>query len=247
MTNTDPSEDNGLTQGQREMQFYCRLLRFMSMMVVFWFLILLLSEYNENVMVIACLAIFCLWLIYNCVLICCIVCPTSASSSEEDVGALTTRVEDDDEPFPYEFEESPVRIRNCPEPTPTEGPTNGVYTAVYSALYFGKALRSEGQLELQFQEKHNGWNIQGESIFGHDCTQIQEGFVNAKGEMYYMTSSGCIYRGILDFSSSTLFDGEFQSKTGPRGRIVRLELSKAQFYSSSVEMIEFSKTEQEMV
>jgi hypothetical protein len=249
MTTTDPSEDNGPTQAQREIQFYCRLIRIMMIMLVFWLLIFFLSEYNENVMVIACLAIFCLWLIYNCVLISCIVCPASASSSEEVVEPLTAGSEedDDDEPFPYEFEETPVRIRNCLEPIPAEGPTNGVYTAVYSAIYYGKALRSEGQLELKFQEKENGWNIQGESIFGHDCTPIQEAFVNAKGEMYYMTSNGCIYRGILDFSSSTLFDGEFQSKTGPGGRIVRLELSKAQFYNSSVEMIEFSKTDQEMV
>ena len=251
MTTTVPPQDHDpITQEENAIQFYCRLLRFMVAILVFWLFVLLLEEEHEYVVAKAFLAAFfiwlILWLIHKCVFIFCFLCPSSVSASEEEgVGALTTAEQDDEEEhFPFEFEETSARLRDCPEPIPMQGPTNGVYTAIYTAYFFGKALRSQGKLQLTFnEEKDNGWTVQGKSIFGKDCNEIQEGFVNAKGQMYYVTSNGCIYRGVLDFASSTMFDGEFKSwKTkGANGRIVRLELSPEKLHDSSVEMTEFPK------
>lgn len=152
--------------------------------------------------------------------------------------------------FPYSFAETAQEIKACSTPvTYGIGPTNGTYTAVFSAIYFNKPIRSEGSLRLEFLATHdNGWTIQGESRFGNKNRIIQEGFVNTEGKMYWKTGDS-IHRGVLDFASSCLFDGDFvpnvnqwiPSQVGPVGRIVRLELAKASFYTSNVEMVTFSR------
>ena len=79
---------------------------------------------------------------------------------------------------------------------------------------------------------------------------IQNGFINPKGHMYWETNATS-HRGKLNFDTSCMFDGEFSanldntddrfphlktdgssSNKQPMGRIVRFEISKAQFYTS---------------
>jgi hypothetical protein len=244
---------------EKELAFYRRFLRCMLIALVFWIVMLYFSAHHENGLVIGGFVILGMWLIYMltciCGSLCCMfqqgrhsVVPT-IDEDAEDAG-LTRDLDlfDEDESFPYEMAETPQRIRECEHTiTPGVGPTNGTYAAVYSAVYFNKSVRSEGNLHLEFSPTHdNGWTVQGESSFGKVQRVVLEGFVNAKGEMYWKTPQA-IHRGNLDFSRSCMWDGEFTpAKKGPNGRIVRLELSKAEFYSSdtssSVEMVNFSSS-----
>lgn len=198
----------------------------------------------------------------------------TAAGGESGMGGT---INHDGSTFSYPVEETSQRIRSCNQlVTPGKSPMNGTYSAVYNAIVFHRTIRSEGKLRLQFHTDHkhdnsnytsninNGWTITGESVFGSDSRPIEDGFVNAKGEMYWKVGS-TIYRGVLDLNSSCLFDGEFMPASStaksimtavkpPHGRIVRLELSKAAFYtgssssylgSSDVEMITFSSTADE--
>jgi len=150
------------------------------------------------------------------------------------------------------FEETLERIKKCPyHVSPDNIPTNGLYTVVFSSVFMGKPIRNEGKIKMEFfQTRDNGWTIEGESMFfSMKNTPIEDGFVNSRGDMYWKIGP-TLYRGQLDFVSSTMFDGEFmttdtrllsiQNMKPPVGRIVRLELAKASFYSSSVEMFSFS-------
>jgi hypothetical protein len=227
-------------QYRAEEQFYWRMIRCMVLLAIFSISILVLKEHHEDAFVIVALTLLGLWLLYASCYISCHLCCSSnspqrpASSDTAGLTSTTPNFTDEDEEdsttfFAYDIDETPTKIRECQqEITTSKSPTNGTYNVVFSAIYFGKALRSEGQLELQFEKderSNRGWNLKGWSIFKERQLEIREGYVNAKGEVYWITET-TIYRGGLDFQSSTLFDGEFVSESGsPRGRIVRLELS----------------------
>jgi hypothetical protein len=254
-----------------------RFLRCMGIMLVIWFGMLYLIVHHDNGLVIAGLVMMLLWIIYMCACICWNLkhswhqrqkVATSPNNNDdehdehedEETGGLTVRgkgsslVSSSQGVFPFAFHETPQKLKQCSTlVTPGIGPTNGTYTAVLSAIYFNKPIRSEGTLRLEFLATHdNGWTIQGESRFGkHTKTRvIKEGFVNAEGKMYWKVGDS-IHRGVLDFGSSCLFDGDFvpnlnqwiPTQVGPVGRIVRLELAKASFYSSNVEMVTFSRND----
>ncbi len=240
-----------------ELSRYRRILRCMGILLIFWFVMLYLIVHRDKGLVIAGLVVILLWIIYMCV---CIFGnlylrfqeQRSSSSCDGDEEAGLTATNDSESqpspPLPLSFDDTAKRIKECSKPIDSgKGPTNGTYTAVFSAVYFNKPLRSEGTLRLEFVPTHtNGWTIRGESNFGNKPRAIKEGFVNSEGEMYWVTGDS-IHRGVLDFGSSCMFDGEFipkvnrllPSMSGTVGRVVRLELTKASFYSSSVEMVAF--------
>jgi hypothetical protein len=237
-----------------EVQFYWRMTRCFVLLAIFCISVLVLKEHHEDAFVMVALTLLGLWLLYTICYICCHLCccccgsttisPQRQRPSAADIttGLMTTTTIDfhHDEDYEdeedcsttflaYDIDETPTKIRECQqEITVSASPTNGTYNVVFSAIYFGKALRTEGQLELQFEKEENrGWNLKGWSIFkDQQKAEIQEGFVNAKGQLYWISTAKTIYRGVLDFQSNTLFDGEFLSESGsPHGRIVRLELS----------------------
>mmetsp|Transcript_4504 Transcript_4504/g.13016 ORF Transcript_4504/g.13016 Transcript_4504/m.13016 type:complete len:269 (-) Transcript_4504:61-867(-) len=235
-----------------------RFLRGMALLLLFWFAMLYFLVHHDNGIVIAGIVILCLWVLYMWTCIVYIRFQERRQKEdaivEEEEAALTTKrailSDTSDASFPYPIEETGKRIRQCSIPvTLGRQPTDGTYTAVLSAVYFGKAMRSEGKLRLKFLPLGDkGWSIQGESDFGAVAYPIDDGFLNAKGEMYWKTRDS-EHRGIFDISSSSMFDGEFIASRSvttpenqPMGRIVRLELAAASFYSgtnSDIEMVTF--------
>ena len=150
----------------------------------------------------------------------------------------------------FGFDETRQDIRCCELPRPQQGgpPAAGVYKVVYAAECFGRVLRTEGELWLRFTERPNGWDITGQSrsaaTTGQTASRIRDGYLNAKGEMYWLvdggsgkTSGGKLiqYRGQYELNTNELHDGDFLSKDGTlQGRIVRLYLSK----ETEVELLE---------
>jgi len=162
--------------------------------------------------------------------------------------------EGEEKALPFSFEETAERVRSCQEQDGDDdddgfgadgggggsggAPEDGTYAITMSAVYFGKTLRTEGQLELQFvrSTRYEGWDVRGKQIFkksgdGNDSTSpVDEGFVNAYGQMYWIVSDPNtgrnVHRGIFDFRRKALHNGDFKPDRGPEGRIIRLELSK---------------------
>ena len=266
-------------QKREELERYRRLLRCMILLLIFWFVMLYFIANRENALVIAGIVIMCLWILYMSICIFGNFFQRFrdrhdhqplGGEEEEELG-LTSNLpdvskngdaftDDDDEGqddqntlLGFPFEDTLSRVRACPYPVlPGKAPTNGTYTAVFSSIFMGKAIRNEGKLRMEFfQTRENGWTVEGESLFAAvNGIPIEDGFVNSRGEMHWKTGS-TIYRGTLDFSSSSMFDGEFMATETrllagnvkpPVGRIVRLELAKASFYSSEMEMTSFSTT-----
>lgn len=137
------------------------------------------------------------------------------------------------------LEETPQLVRSCRQEVTYYRPKSGRYSVVYNAVYFGKSIRSESELQLKFEESStsNGWEITGTILSGSKRTDSQtkrsiaEGFINARGEMYWKlanprndTHLDGTYRGLYDFRSSALYDGDFCAGAAPPGRIVRMEL-----------------------
>lgn len=259
-------------QNEEELDRYRRFLKLMFLLLLFWFVMLYFIVHHDLGLIIAGIVILAIWIFYMCMCIFGNLflrfrerrrqrkrrrqIPSEDDGEqdgfhdeEEGLTGMSSMVDrlngggGDNQAFSFPFGETAKRIKSCREPTvPGRGPTNGTYTAVFSAVYFNRVMRSEGKLQLEFyKHAENGWKIQGESNFGKDSRVIREGFVNAKGEMYWKVGN-TIHRGILDFASSCMFDGEFVPKgdEGPVGRIVRIELAKAAFYTSSVEMVSFT-------
>ncbi|KAG7350503.1 hypothetical protein IV203_009863 [Nitzschia inconspicua] len=166
--------------------------------------------------------------------------------------------------FSYPFGETRRRIRNCPDFASTLAtPKDGTYKIVCTAIIFGKQIRTEGYLHLTFLAsskdplKTTGWEVEGSCTFGKRQSTIQEGFVNAKGHIYWVLplqsapkrgvrttnddelTNVTVYRGKWDpHNNQSWEDGEFQSlqevvtattRSGGshEGRIVRLELQQA--------------------
>ena len=263
---------------QEELERYRRLLRVMILLLIFWFVMLYFIANRENALVIAGIVIMCLWILYMSI---CIFgnfflrfrdrhdhqplgeddeelgltsnLPALSKNGDSFIDADDEGPDDQSTLMGYPFDETLDRIRACPYPVVAgKAPTNGTYTAVFSSIFMGKAIRNEGKLRMEFfQTRDNGWTVEGESLFASvKGIPIEDGFVNTRGEMHWKTGS-TIYRGTLDFSSSSMFDGEFiatetrllaMNVKPPVGRIVRLELAKASFYSSEMEMTSLSTT-----
>ncbi|KAG7357368.1 hypothetical protein IV203_002056 [Nitzschia inconspicua] len=139
--------------------------------------------------------------------------------------------------FSYPFGETRRRIRNCQDfASSHNAPKDGTYRIVCTAIIFGKQIRSEGYLHLTFlasskdPSKNTGWEVEGSCIFGKRQSTIQEGFVNAKGHIYWVLplqiapkhgvrttnddelTNVTVYRGKWDpHNVQSWEDGEFQS------------------------------------
>jgi hypothetical protein len=254
-------EEQRKLRHEAELESYRRYLRCMGLTLIFWFVMLYFIAHDDNYFVVAGAVLLVLWVLYMCACICGNVYLRFQDERESNDGGddggddeeagLTTASSAPPEgtaAFPYSFAETAKRIHACSKHVAAgKAPTNGTYTAVFSAIFFNKAMRSEGKLRLEFLPTHdNGWTVRGESDFKVSLI-LEEGFVNANGEMYWMTGES-MHRGILDFESSKMFDGEFiaggsrllSEKNAPMGRIVRLELERASYYSSIVEMVSFT-------
>ena len=139
------------------------------------------------------------------------------------------------------FADTPDYVKSCrQEISLDKQPQSGTYKVVYNAVYFGKSIRSESHVLLTFQpaatKDGNGWTITGGNISGstgdfHSSRPISDGFLNARGDMYWRLvhtadepdNLAGTYRGWFDLRSNVMFDGEFQAGNAPPGRIVRME------------------------
>jgi hypothetical protein len=248
-TNTEMSSygTNSAEFPTHALQVYWRLIQFVFLMITLLLVILWLTEHHDVGWALFLIGVIALWTLYMMVQICCILrslhnlaVPTQPRDGllirDDDYCDDSDEIRDDDgnedELLRFDFDETPTQIRDCHQARVHNlAPKNGPYTVVYAALYFGKAMRSEAKMTLDFKEKINGWEITGRTDFKTTAI-IEDGFVNARGEMYWVTKD-CLYRGVLDIATSTMFDGEFLSSTGNRGRVVRLESDRA---SAGIEM-----------
>jgi hypothetical protein len=236
---------------------YERLTRFVCFAFAFWSLVLFLAYEHENRLMILILVALCLVLLYLVGSICYMVASTpefrsSSPLKTTDSGRtgllghhnnLTTDIETDEDGlnekvFSFAFEDTPRRVRDGNEMILRSGlrqrPHDGTYKVVYAAILFGKQVRTEGKLQLNFIDSSSaGWNIEGVSVFGQSTQTIQDGFVNTQGQMYWVVpvvssllssprssppssnnsiaTEAVLYRGIFDFDACCLGDGEFQS------------------------------------
>ena len=238
-------------QLEAQKQFYIKFAQFILAMTVFFFLVLFSDMKNGSPFLILLTVLFGAYLLYMLgSLIMSIFIQNQLLQpgilTEGDTNAYHNNEQEEEEEQEerwqsYTFEETPHQIRKCPAKVGFSHPTNGLYKIVYSAIYFGKTIRTEAQLDLKFlpNKNGNGWEIRGTSLSGnHKASNeanrvVSEGFVNARGEMYWKLANAdevereemiCIYRGLLDFQSDSMFDGEFEGLKVPRGRIVRMEL-----------------------
>jgi hypothetical protein len=263
-----------IAENERERLFrtiYCTMFMF-----AFWLVFLWLLREHDNKIVMILLCLFSMMMIYILGSICFIVLvskPFSQKDIENDEDGYemteqeeqqstfmdTTNSDVDTESglFAFPFGLTPNRIRACLEfANPDDAPSNGSYKIVCNAVAFGKQIRSEGTLHLTFtpfgkDRLHNtGWEIKGSSVFGKRTAMILDGFVNAKGHLYWTTpllaakqidsrskwplKGVTIYRGKWDLNNQLWEDGEFQSlqeasnlstrsEGRQKGRIVRME------------------------
>lgn len=293
-TQLSPHDSNSSRNDDDRRSGRRRLIQYVAFVSVFWFTVLFLTYEHENGLVYALLTLLSLAIMYMLGSICCVLMTTPGILSSQQryemthttgsMGNRTLHHAQDDEELEEvnditlcRFEDTPHRIQACQEVVvPGLAPKDGTYTVVYVGIVFGRQLRSQGYLHLQFMpfknkannynERskqsslaqstiNNGWKISGNSTFGSTSTTIKEGFVNAEGQIYWIvpscssvassqpiSSSGVLYRGVLDLQRCTLDDGEFQSislSTAPskdastvspptvdgrhEGRIVRME------------------------
>jgi hypothetical protein len=241
-----PSDRSGVDEFRRSR----RQLLYIVLVSVFWCLVVFFAYEHENLLVYILLAIFASavtfllgsvgWFLLTTPGL--LTAGPRQYEMTDTTGLTTTPVGPDgmggDEAASSgRFEETARRVRSCREAVPPgRTPQDGTYRVVYAAVVYGKQLRSEGRLQLQFTPAaaphgmgsihRNGWEISGKSIFGSSSTPILEGFVNAEGHIYWMVPSSnvisweqnqttcsvaVLYRGVLDLDSGTLDNGEFQS------------------------------------
>lgn len=244
-------------------QFYIRFAKFLVTITIFCFLIMLTDFQHGgafSLLFTILSGMFTLYmlgslimamLIQNQLLQPGILTEGNTSNNQHDYDSEEEEWDSDDQrALPYSFEETPRQIRKCSSKIGFSHPADGLYTIVYAAIYFGKQIRSEAQMDLQFEvaREGNGWTIHGTSISGKQSPEghrvISEGFVNARGEMYWKLSNplgnnekedmSITYRGQFDFHSNSMFDGEFWAERVPSGRIVRLELLQPGHSSNNI-------------
>lgn len=234
MTATQPSSLPTVTTGDDESRRHRRLLLYIVSVSLFWCVILYLAHGHENLLVYILLSAFALTILSLLGSICWLVVTTPGFLTSRpqlhhqqqyeltDRTGLTTTCNEDrryhhhddnnDWSMPTRFEDTARCIRSCQEVIAQDRPPNdGTYNVVYAAVVFGKQVRSEGIMHLEFtpsdgrnrihhqEDKtvrpttssttttvHNGWEISGTSNFGSTSTTILEGFVNAEGQAYWI-------------------------------------------------------------
>jgi hypothetical protein len=235
MSNDDLSINNDEGAAEEQARLW-RLFRFVMALMAFYLLLIFLDYEHETILMILGAGCFMLWILYMLCMIILLGCSSSQPLEAEERG-LTMNNQEEDHPasssdvFSFSFAKTPRQIRSYPDPiTPGVSPSNGYYEIVYNAIVFGKTVRSQGKLKLQFEAEKNGWSISGSSETVSGSRTISEGFVNSIGHMYWIINEGgedrCMYRGVFEISSSTMWGGDFQSTGGntkANGRIVRLE------------------------
>ncbi|CAB9497832.1 expressed unknown protein [Seminavis robusta] len=246
---------------ESERQFYARFAKFLGGLMVFVLIMFMLQWEHDSALFLVGMVVLLLALMYmigSMVYTICVVNPRHNLANiltEEELGQMdhsTSHHEDDEiqdgegvgRMAVFSFEETPPVVRACREdirylPGNAAKPTNGIYHIVYNCIFFGKSIRSESKLQLQFEaetKNHSGWEVRGIVVTGTNQgvsmqRPISEGFVNGRGEMYWTyvshaneSNAGGIYRGILNFRSNTMYEGEFKAGAAPTGRIVRMEL-----------------------
>lgn len=221
-----------------------RALRFICTFFVLYTILLFLNYEHQTILVFLVVGIFVAWILYMLIVIVILgICVKSQDVPEER--GLTYDMPDDEEESSsspssssdlLSFDTTPQRIKSVKvQINPGSYPKNGKYEIVYNAVFFGKAIRMQLNLNLEFTKSDNGWYISGESMSSSSSSKannqersISEGFVNSLGQMYWIMvdskNCACIYYGLLDFATNSMFDGEFltQGNNEARGRIVRL-------------------------
>ena len=101
-------------------------------------------------------------------------------------------------------------------------PVSGTYDLVLAAVYFGKTVRSEGTVALEFgnfvhTEAECGYSITGSQQFSSVCPLIEGYWSASTGLIYWKVESApnkhTFYRGKLSTRSDNhcLFNGEFET------------------------------------
>eukprot|EP00980_Cylindrotheca_fusiformis_P007462 scaffold1538_cov109-Cylindrotheca_fusiformis.AAC.4 len=226
---------NDVDEAYRQNDRLWRLFRFMMGVLAFYSLLLFLDYEHDTILMILGIGCFLLWIMYMLVVVFLLGCNSSVPLEAEERGLTIVEQAEDSltsssDAFPFSFAETPQQIRSCQEPTiPGESPKSGAYEIVYNAVVFGRSVRSQGKLILQFHAEPNGWSITGSNETVSGSRPIAEGFLNSIGQMYWIISEAvdpCVYRGIFEMSTCTMFDGEFQSigdHSNANGWIARLE------------------------
>lgn len=222
-----------------------RTFRFMLAVMILYVVMVFLDYEHETILLVVGAGCFLLWVLYMLAVILIMVCADLSSTNLADTeeqglttnematqadGLSSTRLADDLYSVP--FAKTGQFIRSNLDPaTAGMSPADGWYDIVYNAIFFGKTLRSQARLQLSFQSTSNGWSMSGSSETASGSRVLSEGFVNSMGQIYWIINDDreqpCIYRGIMDIETSSMWDGEFQSLGGgsnrAKGRIVRLE------------------------
>ena len=258
------------SQQQQSQEFWTKFLRFYCMVLCFLLVLLFLIMEGDNVLA---------YLFMTCFVLGLIAIFGVACRQQDGGGIRDVLTEEElhhefdfgnngDNTDPYyqdggdpsdwmsscSFSDTPSYILSCPEELSSMAmqPKSGIYKVIYNAVYFGKSIRSESYLQLEFtpaftnnDNKNRGWTISGsiaaDSSKNHRI--ISAGFLNARGQLFWSfqqednnnnnnnndgnKSSDAflagIYRGNFDVSTNRMSDGDFQAGNAPPGRIVRLE------------------------
>lgn len=254
-----------LSDGERKRLW--RTFRFIFAVMIFYVIMVFFDYEHETILLIVGAVCFLLWMLYMLVIITIMVCADWSSSNLADaeergltsdetttsVNGMSSTIADDLYAVPFATTSQFIRS-NLDPTTPGMSPVDGGYDIVYNAIFFGKTLRSQAKLQLCFQSTSSGWSISGSSETASGSRAISEGFVNSTGQMYWIINDDrdepCIYRGIMDIQTSSMWDGEFQSVSDAsraKGRIARLEkrkdkgeMARHAHGTRSVEMVDFS-------
>ena len=197
-----------------ERQFYLRVIKFMSMLMVFFALLFASQQMEHSDLLFIGLCVLGVgFLLYMIASLAYAIFVTNSQNdlrnilTEEELAEMQQHDDEEEEDnieataaqlAEYPMEETPKWIRSCREPpSPFRKPKNGRYNIVYNAVYFGKSIRSESQLQLTFEESHqnHGWEVRGDLLSGDTRSSkpqaqtsrrcIADGFVNPRGEMYW--------------------------------------------------------------
>jgi hypothetical protein len=240
---------------EAERQFYVRFARFLVVLMIFFGIMFISEMEHDNFLFLAGIAGLGIWMLYmigSLSYTLMVVNPRNNLReilTEEELGDIDNQGNEEQDGenaidggvgrmAVFSFDETPNYVRSCRQEIGylASKPKNGRYKVVYNAVYFGKSIRSESNLYLQFDATMFGWEVSGMIYSGKDinhgsCRHISEGFLNGRCELYWKLDKthdeaqlDGLYRGLFDLPSCTMFDGDFKAGTAPPGRIVRMEL-----------------------
>jgi hypothetical protein len=227
MPSSSLDDDLRVEMGEEQGRLW-RALRFIIIVMIFYIGMLYLDYEHQTILMMIGIGGFLLWIVYMIFVIIVLKCPTEKADDDVEEQCLTRNDEETST-----LTSIPQKIRSCQDEINTgESPQDGIYEIVYNATFFRRSFRTQATLHLTFQRNkcNSGWSISGHSESSAGSRPISEGFVNAKGQMYWTIHEKrniiCIYRGVFDLSSNSMFGGDFHSSTnkGANGSIVRLAL-----------------------